>query len=136
MVHALRDVWRALRSNGLLLDLRCYAQQWPIEVQIDGQWLAAGTVDDSAYLSDDHAADAALAQIERDGWFARERADEFEIYCYWDTLASMRREINETWTPACVPDEVIARAQALARERNSQARVRLHMVISRWRKLD
>jgi hypothetical protein len=134
MVHALQDVWRALRPNGLMLDVRCYAQQWPIEALVDGQWLEAGVVDDSSYAPDDLAADAALAQIEREGWFVRERAEEFEIYCYWDTLDAMQHEVNEVWTPACVPDDVMARARALAREDDAQVRVRLHMVISRWRK--
>ena len=136
MVHALHDVWRTLRSDCLMLDVRCYAQQWPIEVMVDGQWLTVGVVDDSSYAPDDLAADAALAQVEREGWFVRERADTFEIYCYWDTLDAMQREINEVWTPAHVPDDVMARAQELSNGRcDVPARVRLHMKISRWRKV-
>lgn len=134
MVHALQDVWRALCPHGLMLDVRCYAQQWPIEAQVDGQWLTAGVLDDSSYAPDDLAADAALAQIEREGWFVRERADSFELYCYWDTLDAMQREVNEVWTPVRVTDEVVARARALARGETAQVRVQLHMVISRWRK--
>ena len=135
MVHALRDVWRALRPAGIMLDVRCYAQQWPIEVQVNGQWLTVGMVDDSSYVSDDLAADAALAQVEREGWFVRERADAFAIYCYWDTLNAMQTEINEVWTPARVTDEAMARAQALSDGRcDVPARVRLRMKISRWRK--
>jgi hypothetical protein len=134
MVHALQDVGRVLRPDGLMLDVRCYAQQWPLEVLANGQWLTAGAIDDASYTPDDLAADAALMHIEREGWFARERADEFKLYCYWDSLDAMQTEIVEVWAPARVPDEVMTRARTLAPDQTARARVRLQMKISRWQK--
>ena len=61
MVHALREIWRVLAPEGVLLDLRPIADRWPIEVETFrrnvstvGESQAAGRVEDlPAQLADD-----------------------------------------------------------------------------------
>src|SRR4051795_8515819 len=97
MVHALAECWRVLTLGGLLIDLRPFAGNWPLEVVAGpgrpggyppGIW-PAGTLDDAQERPDDEAANAALAHAVRAGWFVKEHATTFEYAWYWDSLAEL-----------------------------------------------
>jgi hypothetical protein len=105
MVHALAECRRVLRTAGLLIDLRPFAGNWPLEVvapsasptrSTPGAW-AVGRVDDSQERPDDQAANAAIAHAVRAGWFRAERTTTFEYAWYWDTLAELEAYIAERW---------------------------------------
>ena len=139
MVHALQEIHRALVPRGVLIDLRPLSNNWPLEVIVDGQASFAGPVDDSPAIPDDEAANSALAQIGRDGWFIREREGTFDFLWYWDSLAEMESGFasDPSWVGfVSLPAETAARAQALSASVRHEARVRLrlHMHIARWRK--
>jgi hypothetical protein len=137
MVHALREIWRVLAPDSLLLDLRPLSGAWPVEVVGAGGVMVTGHVDESEDIADDRAADAALAAVEREGLFVRERDGDFDFSWYWDSLDEAQAYIAEKWTEARVPEEVLAETQRQMARAGEGARVRAtaRVVISRWRRL-
>ena len=137
MVHALREIWRVLAPEGTLIDLRPLSARWPVEVVVGQQAAVAGLVDDSPGTPLDKAANQSLEQAAREGLFTREREGSFKYLWYWDTPDEMKAYLEENWAPdAILPEEVLAEARRLVSEagEGGQARIRLHMIISRWRK--
>jgi hypothetical protein len=139
MVHALREIWRVLAPDSLLLDLRPLSGAWPVEVVSAGGVMVTGHVDesDAARVADDRAADAALAAVAQAGLFARERDGAFDFSWYWDSLGEAQAHIAEKWPEARVPEEVLAETQRQMARAGDGARVRAtaRVVISRWRRL-
>ena len=136
MVHALKEIWRVLVPGGLLLDLRPIAGNWPVEVVEGEKVTPAGPIDDAPSLPIDTASNESLVEAGREGWFTREREASFDFFFYWDAADEMKAFIDEKWVPdACLPDEVLAEARRLmAGGEGRRVRVRVNMVISRWRK--
>jgi hypothetical protein len=136
MVHALEEIWRVLAPGGIMVDLRPFTEHSPVEVVADGQVASAGRLDEPQPDPDDRAANAALAQVERDRVFICERRGAFDLSYYWDTPGEMKAYIDGEWTIARLPEEVFAEAVRLAARAGASARVRVrrNMIISRWRK--
>jgi hypothetical protein len=63
MVHALKEVWRALDNNGAFLDLRPTPLHREIAIVTPRAVHIAGLVDTAATVADKRAANAALKQI-------------------------------------------------------------------------
>jgi hypothetical protein len=136
MVHALREIWRVLVPGGILLDLRPLCASWPVEIVAGERVLRAGALDDSLAMVDDLAANHAVEQVVRDGWFRRERGGTFTYDWYWDTLDELKEHVEERWHPIALPDSVYAQAQRTAASvAGVSVRVRVHMMIGRYRKL-
>ncbi len=136
MVHALKEIWRVLAPGGLLLDLRPYSASWPVEIVAGERVIRLGAVDDTLALPDDIAASKAMTQVVDDGWYSRERDGAFGYDWYWDTLDELRTHVEERWTPITVPDAVYRRGKRVVADLDGvRARVRLHMIIARYRKL-
>lgn len=137
MVHALREIWRVLAPEGVLIDLRPFSARWPVEVVVGQQAAVAGLVDDSPGAPLDEAANESLEQATREGLFTREREGSFKYLWYWDTPDEMKAYLEENWAPdAILPGEVLAETRQLMSQAAApaQVRVRAHMIISRWRK--
>ncbi len=137
MVHALEEVGRVLKSDGLLVDLRPLADRWPVEVVWQGGQVEVGRATDlDEPLSDDAAANSAV-----DGWVAsgrliRGRSEVFPIYYYWDTPKEMQEYIEEEWSDVIRVDETIWKGlRSTWATANPEARVRLRvkMLISSYR---
>jgi hypothetical protein len=147
MVHALAECRRVLRTAGLLIDLRPFAGNWPLEVvapsasptrSTPGAW-AVGRVDDSQERPDDQAANAAIAHAVRAGWFRAERTTTFEYAWYWDTLAELEAYIAERWATVLrlPPPTQTAARQRLARVGGgARLRLRRGMILGRYRRGD
>lgn len=136
MVHALRGIWRVLAPGGVLLDLRPFPENSPVEVVADGRATFAGRLDEPPNDPDDVAANESLIQVEREGLFACERRGAFDLFYYWDTPKDMKAYIDQEWMQARLPEDVLAEAIRLMASAGEGARVRLqrNMIISRWRK--
>jgi len=136
MVHALNQIWRTLVPGGLLLDLRPYSNMRPLEVGSGARYSVAGPVDDSLGLIDDIPASAAIAQAAREGWFELERSDSFELLSYWDSLGEMIDYVAENWSDwMSFPPDTLERARQLeAAIDYPRVRIRLNMIIGRYRK--
>ena len=67
MVHALHEVQRVLKPNGLLLDLRPGAVHRRVGIEVNGQYRQIAIMDES--LEDDHAANHAVAEVLQENLF-------------------------------------------------------------------
>jgi hypothetical protein len=133
MVHALKEIWRVLVPEGVLLDLRPFCASWPVEVVAGKRVMRAGALDDSLGLVDDLAANRAVEQVAADGWFRRDRAGSFTCDWYWDTLDELRDHVEERWHPIALPDAVYAQAQRLASHvEDAVFRVRVQVIVGRY----
>jgi hypothetical protein len=134
MVHALLETWRVLRPGGKLVDLRPFADRWPVEVVVDGKDALAGRYDDSDKAADDAAADAAVVEILGQGWFNKESAESFELAYYWNSAEGLKTFLEDNWTGVgTIPEEVFSRIDRLENER-SEVRIRRSMhIASYWK---
>jgi hypothetical protein len=137
MVHALGEIHRALVPNGVLIDLRPIADRWVIEVFSARETRETGRVTDLPLgLEDDEAANRAMKNAESNGWFKREREEFFPLHYVWDTANEMEKWIDEEWTNFIGLDEETRRAARSAwalGDADSRVRVRVKMLITRWR---
>lgn len=140
MVHALREIQRVLRPRGELIDLRPIADRWVIEVFSAREMHKTGTVTDLPLaVEDDQAANQAMAEAQKRGWFERENETFFPIHYLWDTASEMEKWIDEEWESFVGLDEETRRATRSAwalGEADSRVRVRVKMLITRWRATD
>jgi SAM-dependent methyltransferase len=139
MVHALGEIHRVLVPDGILIDLRPIADQWPVEVFSAREMRQTGHVTDLPLgLEDDEAANRAMRNAESNGWFQREKETFFPLHYVWDTASDMEKWIDEEWENFIGLDEATRRttrsAWALG-DADSRVRVRAKMLITKWRKL-
>ena len=93
MVHALREAHRVLKPHGLLFDMRPALKHRRVGLSRAGRWHVVGTMREN--FSDDRAANAAVAQILREGLFRRERQMQLDLRRYLDTLKGLDSWLNE-----------------------------------------
>ncbi len=138
MVHALNEIHRVLAPDGILIDLRPMLDRWPLEVVSANKHQEAGRVTDLAEpLSDDRAANQAVAEIARRGRFVRHREETFSFFYYWDTPKEMQEYLSEEWYDVIhVEDSLWNDLRSLWATSNADARVRIRvkMLITRWDK--
>lgn len=139
MVHALDEIRRVLTSDGILIDIRPLADRWPVEVVSTVGFKETGRGDDFPEpVSDDRASNAAMQEAESRGWFKREQEDYFPFFYSWDTPSEMEEFIAEDWSDFIdLREEVkkVTRAAWALGEADSRVRIRVKILITRWRKL-
>jgi hypothetical protein len=138
MVHALDEIRRTLKPNSTLIDLRPVEDNWTVEIPSSSGLQIAGRMNDMPIgIADDAAAFAAMKDVESRGWFVREQEEEFAFFYYWDTPSEMKEWIDEEWDEFTkMEDEVYRKARSLWASANADARVRVRvkMLITRWKK--
>ncbi len=67
MVHALHEIHRVLKPDGILLDLRPGPVHRRVGLEVDGQYRQLVVMDES--LEDDDAANRAVAEVIQKGWY-------------------------------------------------------------------
>jgi hypothetical protein len=139
MVHALEEVHRTLTPNGLLIDLRPVLERWPVEVAWGTSYREVGRLTDLPEgLSDDEAADRAMDEAARRGWFAFEQGERFSIFYSWDTANDLEQHLREEWDGFVQLEDEVNRAVKSAwavADADAYVRVRASMIINRWRKV-
>ncbi len=137
MVHALSEIRRVLIPNGILIDLRPMLDRWRIEVVSARAVRETGRVQDYALgLEDDEAANQTLTRAETDGWFNRDESEFFSYSYSWDTPSEMEEWIQEEWNDFIGLDEESKQATRSAwalGDADSRVRLRIKMLISRWK---
>jgi hypothetical protein len=139
MVHALDEIRRVLVDGGILVDMRPLGDRWPVEVFSARDTRQTGTMTDlPAGVEDDAAANRAMAEGERRGWFLRERETIFPIQYIWDTASEMEEWIDAEWEGFVSLGEETRRATRSAwalGEADARVRVQVKVLITRWKKL-
>jgi hypothetical protein len=139
MVHALDEIRRVLVIDGILIDLRPLGDRWPVEVSSARETRQTGKMNDlPSGLKDDNAANQAMAEGERRGWFSRESETLFTIHYIWDTASEMEEWIDVEWEGFVELDEETRRATRTAwalGDADSRVRVEVKVLITRWKKL-
>ena len=140
MVHALDEIRRTLKPNGILIDLRPVESNWSVEVASQQEVQVAGQLTDMPTgKADDEAAFRALREVESRGWFVKEREEEFAFFYYWDTPSEMKEYMEEEWEDfEKIEEDVYHATQSLWSLANADARVRVRvkMLITSWEKQD
>lgn len=139
MVHALDEVRRVLAPDGILIDLRPLADNWRVEVVSLREVKRTGRVEDlPVQTNGDVAANAAIQAAEKRGWFKREQDELFPLFYSWDTPSEMEEFVDDDWSDFVGMEEDTRRATRSAwavADGDSRVRVRVEVLIARWRKL-
>jgi hypothetical protein len=139
MVHALSEIRRTLKSNGILIDLRPVESNWSVEIASSTGYQASGRLTDLPIaVADDEAAFKAMREVESKGWFVKKAEEEFAFFYYWDTPSEMKEFMDEEWEGfEKLEDEVLEKTKSLWAMANADARVRVRvkMLITRWEKI-
>ena len=138
MVDALREVWRVLRPDGCLVDLRPLARNTPIEPVEAGRAVEVGQLDGSPGVPDDLACDEALARVVDEGAFRYDGVRRFEFGLYFDTVEELRGHVEQQRARRCRLPAAAALAEVGRRLAGSAGSVRLrlreHVILARCRK--
>ena len=139
MVHALDEIRRTLKPNGILIDLRAVEEKWPLEVNSSTGYQVAGRlIDLPVAVADDEAAFHAMREAESRRWYIKEKEEEFAFFYYWDTPSEMKEFMDEEWEDFEKLEESVFSAVKSAwtmANADARVRVRVKMLITRWRKL-
>jgi len=139
MVYALSEIRRVLYPDGILIDLRPVLDRWQVEVMSTREVQETGRVRDFPVgLTDDEAANRSMALAEAQGWFIREQEEFFSYIYSWDTPKEMEEWIEEEWHDFIGLDEETKRSTRSAwalGDADAEVRVKVKMLITRWRKL-
>ena len=139
MVHALIEIHRVLVPNGVLIDLRPLADRWPVEVISARGFVETGRADDILDQVDvDAASNESMRNVESAGRFLREQEEFFPFFYFWDTPSEMEEFISEEWTDFAELSEDVKKATRSAwalSDADARVRVRVKMLITRWKKL-
>lgn len=137
MVHALDEIRRVIKPNGILIDLRPVEANWSVEVFSSVGYQVAGRLSDLPIaVADDEAAYNALREVESRRWFIKEKEEEFAFYYYWDTPSEMKEFMEDEWKDFEKLEQSVYRAaQSLWASANAdaQVRVRVKLLITKWK---
>ena len=139
MVHALDEIRRVLKPDGILIDVRPLSDRWQIEVASTRGLEATGRVDDFPEpLNADQASNNAMKEVEAGGWFRREQEEFFPFFYSWDTPSEMEEFIAEDWSDFIALGEAAKQATRSAwatADADSRVQVRVKILITKWKKL-
>jgi hypothetical protein len=138
MVHALKEIHRARAPDGVLIDLRPLDERWPVEVASSREVRQVGRLLDLEHaLVSDESANQAVRRVESEGLFVREAQEFFPFHYSWDTPNEMQEFIREEWQEYNALEEgtlQAARSAWAVADGDSRVRIRVKMLIARWRK--
>jgi hypothetical protein len=136
MVHALDEIRRTIKPNGILIDLRPVEANWSVEVSSSAGHQLAGRLNDMPTgLEDDEAAFKAMREVESRKWYIKEKEEEFSFFYYWDTPSEMKDFMEDEWEDfEKLEDDVFQKTKSLWALANADARVRVRMkmLITKW----
>ena len=139
MVHALEEIRRVLVPDGILIDMRPFAEHWRVEVVSKSGFQGTGWVDDlPEQVNGDIASNEAMREVEARGWFQREREEFFPLFYSWDTPSEMEEFVDNDWADFIglgEKDRKNTRSVWALGDADSRVRVRIKILISSWRKL-
>jgi hypothetical protein len=100
-VHALRRAHKALRPDGILLDLMPYEPWVPVECSAG----EVGKIDAREFTCGAREAEASLGRTVREGLFVLERELRFDVLEHFDSPERLL-EIVGDWGRTCIPQRL------------------------------
>ncbi len=138
MVHALEEIQRVLVPNGILIDLRPLADNWRVEVVSLREVKRTGRVEDlPEQTNGDLAANEAMKEVEKRGWFKREQDELFPFIYSWDTPSEMEEFVKEDWADfieLAEDTKHVTRAAWAVADGDGRVRIKMNILIARWKK--
>jgi hypothetical protein len=139
MVHALAEIHRTLKPNGILIDLRPIdGDLRSIEIASMAGYQVAGRLNGSpGDMSDDEAAFKAMDEVKSQGWFISKKEETLPYFYYWDTPSEMKEVLDEDWDGTnTLAEDVYQKARSIWASANADARMRVRVTlhIARWEK--
>ncbi len=138
MVHTLEEIRRVLVPDGILIDLRPLADNWRVEVVSLREVRRTGHVEDlPEQTNGDVAANEAMMEVEKRGWFKREQDELFSFVYSWDTPSEMEEFVKEDWGDFIELREDtkrVTRAAWAVADGDSRVRIKMNIWIARWKK--
>jgi hypothetical protein len=126
MVHALKEAWRVLTPNGIMIDVRPLSVDSPLDIVFKEKSIFAGLLDMSPGIKHDIAADKAIQEVVNKKIFKELQVERFELAYYWKTVKGMVADIRKRWQDDIILDEnVFQHAYKLFRKHRPNAKVRL-----------
>lgn len=131
MVHALEEIHRLLRPEGVLIDIHPAREAPLVEVHADGRVVVAETYP-RAHGDDVVRAEEALAEIVRRSVFAEEGVRAFEFMTYGSSVAELRAFFDEAGAYDTCPidakiaarrDAMYARVEQVRRQTGETAEI-------------
>jgi SAM-dependent methyltransferase len=136
MVHALREIRRVLKPDGILIDIRPMMDRWRVGVTSARESRETGRVQDfAAGLADDAAANRAITQAAENGWFSSDRQEFFSYSYSWDTPGEMEEWIDTEWEDFVALNEEAKRTTRAAwaiGDADTRVRLKIKMLIAKW----
>jgi SAM-dependent methyltransferase len=137
MVHALDEIRRTLKPDGVLIDLRPLEARWPVEVATATGFIEVGRLTDlPGAIADDEAASQAMLEAQSRSWFVKLQEKEFPFFYYWDTPSEMKEFMEIEWEGLEKLEdrafEAVKSAWAVA-SADARVRIRVKMLITKWR---
>ena len=95
MVHALEEIHRLLRPNGVLIDIHPVSEPSPIEIHQFGKVDLVGLLSVRQWCFEFEQADLALAEIIQRGRFTVERNALFDLPTHYTSAAELGTDLKE-----------------------------------------
>ena len=126
MVHALKEAYRVLIPQGIMIDVRPLSVDVPLEIIYKGGSESAGIIDMSPDIDLDIAADRAIDSVVKDRIFVESKVEFFDFAFNWKTLKDMQDYMEEFWKDdVIVPEEVVKQARILMGKLRPQTQIRV-----------
>jgi len=111
MVHALEQIHNLLNLGGHLIDIHPNGEAVEFMRFLQEREYHFGHLQETDDYIEYRQADEALATAVSKGLFQIEKRDEFEFNTYADSFDSLKVFLDENWSDAVVPKDVIAEAR-------------------------
>jgi len=107
MVHALKEIWRVLKPDGILIDLRPIRLNVTIDLVHGDEMELISVYSDEWRVAKDKAADDAITTVKSENLFTFQDSAPFEYVKYYDTGQEYIDYEAQRNPPIIHPDDVV-----------------------------
>lgn len=136
MVDALRHIHQSLTPDGILLDVHPQPVNSRIEVWQDGRVHDLGEVDQQQDNCEIEDARSQLGLLVKEGLFAPETKDFFELLEHYDSVASWQEKWADEDYRLIAPPEMFEQAEKLLSSGGGELVIREQVRATRLRRLE
>lgn len=134
MVHALKDIWRVLKNDAVLIDLRPIPTAQSIDILRGNELIESYHFDDSYRIENDKAANSAIATV-RDTHFRLEHSHPFPFKKIFDNLDELIEEGQSKSPPITLNQASMQPLRLASKQYDIRFQHRYDMLLNRYRKI-